>query len=232
MKITSRFLIAVAITILTVPSSIFAQRSITVTGKGTVTAKPDHAIVTMMLTSQNNTAQTVFSLNDENTSRLMKSLSDAGVAPEDVEQRTFALNPTYDYSSGGGAPPRLVGYHMMATYQVKVRNLKALPVVLDAGTVAGANNVTIEGYSITNKEKLEGQATKEAINDAREAAGRLAKEMGGALGDILAISDAEASAGAAGGGMEREEEERRGPGMINPKEVKKKVELRVTFSVK
>jgi uncharacterized protein YggE len=232
MKTASRLTLALLLGILSLPIALFAQRSITVTGSGSVTAKPDHAVVTMMLTSQNNTAQTVFSLNDENASRLMKSLSDAGVAPEDIEQRTFALNPTYDYSSGGGAPPRLVGYHMMATYQVKVRNLKSLPIVLDAGTIAGANNVTIEGYGVSNTEKLENQATKEAINDAREAAGRLAKEMGGALGEILSVSDAESSGSGGSGMMGREEEERRGPGAINPKEIRKKVELKVTFSVK
>src|SRR5689334_627020 len=173
MKITSRLSIAIIAVILSLPAALFAQRSITVTGAASVSAKPDYATVTLMLTSQNNTAQTVFSQNDENASRLMKSLSDAGVAPEDIEQRTYSLNPTYDYSGGGGAPPRLVGYHMMSTYQVKVRDLKSLPVVLDAGTLAGANNLTIEGFDVTNKEKLKSEAVKKAIEDAREEAGRL-----------------------------------------------------------
>ncbi len=232
MKTTFRLSIAFIAVLLFLPAAMFAQRSITVTGVGSAKAKPDYAVVTLMLTSQNNTAQTVFAQSDESASRMMKSLGDAGVAPEDIEQRTFALNPTYDYSGGGGAPPKLVGYHMMATYQVKVRNLKALPVVLDAGTQAGANNITIEGYDVGNKEKLENQATKMAIDDAREAAGRLAKEMGGALGEILSISDSESSGGAATSGMGREEEERRGPSTINPREIKKKVEMKVTFSVK
>jgi uncharacterized protein YggE len=233
MKTRYRLSTAFLLTMLFLPATLFAQRTITVTGIGSVTAKPDYATVTMMLTSQNNTAQTVFAQNDEGISRMMKSLGDAGVAPEDIEQRTFALNPTYDYSGGGGAPPRLVGYHMMATYQVKVRNLKSLPVVLDAGSLAGANNLTIEGYGVENKEKMENQATKEAINDARENAGRLAKEMGGALGEILSVSDSESSGGAAAAaGMGREEEERRGPGQLNPKEIRKKVEVKVTFSVK
>jgi uncharacterized protein YggE len=234
MKTKFRLSIAIIAAFLLLPAALLAQRSITVTGSASVTAKPDYAIVTLMLTSQNNTAQTVFSQNDENASRLMKSLSDAGVAPEDIEQRTFALNPTYDYSGGGNAsvPPRLVGYHMMATYQVKVRDLKSLPVVLDAGSLAGANNLTIEGYDVANKEKLKSQAVKMAIEDAREAAGRLAKEMGGALGEILSVSDSESSGGSAPMGMGREEEERRAPGQINPKEIKKKVELKVTFSVK
>jgi uncharacterized protein YggE len=233
MKTTLRLFAAFVLAALCIPMSLFAQRQITVSGSGSVTAKPDYAIVTLMLTSQNNTAQTVFAQSDENSSRLMKSLSDAGVAPEDIEQRTFALNPTYDYSSGGGAPPRLVGYHMMTTYQVKVRNLKSLPVVLDAGTQAGANNLTIEGYDVSNKEKLKNQAVKMAIEDARDVAGRLAKEMGGSLGEILSISDLESAGIAAPAGFGREEEEeRRGPGRINPQEIKKKVELKVTFSVK
>ena len=71
-----------------------------------------------------------------------------------------------------------------------------------------------------------------AIDDAREEAGRLAKEMGGALGEILSVSDSESAGGSSPMGMGREEEERRGPSTINPREIKKKVEVRVTFSVK
>jgi len=238
MKNTRTLLTAI---ILFVPTLLFAQRTITVTGSGSVTSKPDYAIVTMMVTSQNNTAQTVFSQSDENASRLMKSLSDAGVSPEDISERTFALNPTYDYSGGGapGAPPagpRLVGYHLMKTYEVKVHNLKALPVVLDAGSVAGASSITIEGYDASGKEKMKEAATKKAIEDARESAGRLAREMGGQLGEIISISDSESGGISAPMSIGREEEEERhgrmGMGGINPQEIKKRIEVKVTFSVK
>ena len=222
--------------ILLVPAILFAQRTITVTGSGSVTAKPDYAIVTMMVTSQNNTAQTVFSQSDENASRLMKSLSDAGVAPEDISERTFALNPTVDYSGGGGSSPKLVGYRMMKTYEIKVHNLKSLPVVLDAGSLAGASSITIEGYDVSGKEKMKEAATKKAIEDARESAGRLAREMGGQLGEIISLSDAESAGGAAapmGMGREEEEEHRgRMMGGVNPQEIKRRVEVKVTFSVK
>jgi len=222
------------ICLLTLPGMLFAQRTITVTGSGYVSAKPDYAVVTMMLTSQNNTAQTVFSQSDESSSRLMKSLSDAGVSSEDISERSFALNPTMDYSGGGGSSPKLVGYHMMTTYEVKVRNLKSLPVVLDAGSAAGAGNMTIESFDIANKEKLKESAIKNAIEDARENAGRLSREMGASLGEILSISDAESSGGGAALGMGREEEEeRRGSmGRVNPQEIKKHIEVKVTFSVK
>ena len=79
---------------------------------------------------------------------------------------------------------------------------------------------------------MENDATKQAIEDAREEAGRLAKEMGGSLGEIISVSDAESAGASAPMSMGREEEERRGPGQINPKEIKKKVEVKVTFSVK
>src|SRR5512140_3604113 len=116
MKTTSRILIAAVLAALSLPAALFAQRSITVMGLGSVSAKPDYAVVTMMITSQNNTAQTVFAQSDEGASRLMKSLADAGVAQSDIEQRTYALNPTYDYSGGAASPsPKLVGYHLMST---------------------------------------------------------------------------------------------------------------------
>ncbi|MEI8133750.1 MAG: SIMPL domain-containing protein [bacterium] len=219
--------------ILLLPVSLVAQRTVTVTGAGSVSSKPDHVILTMMITSQNNTAQTVFSQSDETSARLMKSLSDAGVSPEDISQRTFALNPTYDYSGNGGNSPKLVGYHLMTTYEVKVRNIRTLPVVLDAGSLAGANNMTIEGYDVTNREKMKDAAMKKAIEDARESAEKLAHEMGGSLGEILSVADAESAGVASPMAFGREEEEeRRGPGRVNPQEIKKRVEVKVTFSVK
>lgn len=215
------------------PTLVFAQRTITVMGGGHADAKPDYATVTMMLSAQDITAQGVFDKTSENTTRLLKSFADAGIAASDIEQQGVALNPSYDYSGGGGAPPRLAGYHVMSTYIIKVRNLKQLPKVIDLGTLAGASNVALSGYGAANSDQLEESATKKALGEAREKAERLAEQMGGKLGEILSITDAEATGGANMSGGREEEEHR---GMIvagsNSQKISKSVELKVTFSIK
>lgn len=213
---------------------VFAQRTVTVMADGSVDAKPDYATVTMMLSVQDATAQGAFARIDESAARMMKALSGVGISASDVEQQGLALNPSYDYSGGGGTPPKLAGFHLMVTYQIKVRTLSDLPKVIDAGSLAGASNVSIASYGIVNRDKLEEGATKAALAEAREKAERLAEQMGGKLGEILSITPPDASGGGGGGEREREEEEHRGVIVAgnNAQKIRKSVELKVTFSVK
>lgn len=216
------------------PLSAFAQRTITVIGDGSVEAKPDYALVTMMVSAQDQTAQGVFSRCDDAGMRLRKAIADAGVASSDIEQQGTALSPSYDYSGGGGATPHLAGYHLMVTYQIRVRTLANVPKIIDAGTLAGASNVSIASYGSSNKDELEESAGKKALAEAREKAERLAEQMGGKLGAILSIGDAAAEGAASGGGMGREEEEEHRGVIVsglNPQKVRKSATLKVTFSV-
>jgi uncharacterized protein YggE len=215
------------------PLTALAQRTITVIGDGNVESKPDYATVTMMVSAQDQTAQGVFSRCDEAGLRLRKAITDAGVATSDIEQQGTALSPSYDYSGGAGSSPHLAGYHLMITYQIRVRKLADVPKIIDAGTLAGASNVSIASFGVSDKEGMEESAGKKALAEAREKAERLAEQMGGKLGAILSISDA-AAEGAATGGMGREEEEERRGVIVsglNPQKVKRSATLKVTFTV-
>ncbi len=226
------------LTALLLPIAAFSQRTITVMAGGSADAKPDYATISMTVTLQDNTVVGAFAKNDEFSARLRSALGTAGIQNSDIEMRTFALNPTYDYSQPTGMSPKLVGYHYIGSYTAKVKKLPTLAKALDAASGAGATNVTVEGYGSTKSEDLEEESMKSALKEAREKASHLAKEMGGTIGEIVAISDAESAGGAAGGGggseMEREEAERRGAmsGRINPEEVRRSTTLKVTFNVK
>jgi uncharacterized protein len=210
-----------------------AQRTITVMGDGKASAKPDYATITMTVASQDPTVQGAFAKSEASAAGISKALSGAGAG--DFEVRTFALNPTYDYSQAT-ASPKVIGYTMITYYEAKVRDLKSLGKALDAASGAGATNLGVDSYGSSKSSMLKDNAVKEALADARAKAEKLAKEMGGALGEILSISDKESagvSAGGGGGEREREEEERRGMmGRINPQEISRDSELKVTFSVR
>jgi len=209
-----------------------AQRTITVMGDGTSAVKPDLATITMTVTAQDPTVQGAFAKSEAAAATITKAITAAGGS--DFEMRTFALNPTYDYSQPTSSP-KVVGYTLINYYEAKIRDLKALPRVLDAASGGGATNLGIDSYGSSKSSKLKDEAVKEALADAREKAEKLAKEMGGTLGEIMSISDKEAAGvgGSGGGYQEHEEEERRGMmGRINPQEVSRTVELKVTFTVR
>jgi uncharacterized protein YggE len=223
-------------TIALLSGAVYAQRTITVMGDGSAKVKPDHAIMTLTTTSQDNVVQGAFSKNGEFETKLKKAMADAGVSNENVKMRTYVLNPTYDYSNSASAPPKLMGYNFIGIYEVKITNLLSLPKVMDVASAVGATNMTVESYGSTGTEELEERAMKKAIADATGKAIKLAQEMGGSLGEILSITDSEAmekGGSSAGGEREREEEERRGMmGKTNVNEVKRTVEVKVVFSVK
>jgi uncharacterized protein YggE len=219
--------------VLVASQAALAQRTITVMGDGRAAVKPDYAMITMTVTAQDPTVQGAFAKSEAAEASITKALTGAGGS--DFTMRTFALNPTYDYSQPTSSP-KVVGYTMISYYEAKVRDLKALPKVLDAASGAGATNLGIDSYGSSKSSKLKDDAVKQAIANAREKAEKLAKEMGGTLGEILSIADKESSGGGGGGGgsyEEREAEERRGMiGRINPSEIARSTEVKVTFSVR
>lgn len=209
----------------------YAQRTITVMGGGSAAAKPDYVTITMTVSSQDPTVQGAFAKGEASAEAIRKAITGAGAS--EFEMRTFALNPTYDYSQPT-SNPKVVGYTLINYYAATVGNLKSLAKALDAASGAGAANIGIESYGNSKASSLKNDAIKNALADARQKAEKLAKEMGGALGEILAISDKESSGASAPGGYGgREEEERRGmTGRINPQEISRSAELKVTFSVR
>lgn len=212
-------------------STAKAQRTITVMGDGSAASKPDFVTITMTVSSQDPTVQGAFAKGEASADAIRKALNSAGAS--EFETRTFALNPTYDYSQPT-SNPKVVGYTLINYYAAKVGELKSLAKVLDAASGAGAANIGIESYGSSKASALMDEATKKALADARQKAEKLAKEMGGTLGEILSISDKESTGASSSGGFSgREEEERRGMmGRINPQEISRSAELKVTFSVR
>lgn len=223
--------------VVVLPLAAFSQRTITVTGGSLAKMAPDYAMITMTLTVQDVSVVGAFAKNDEFEARLRSALGSVGVQNADIEMRTFALNPTYDYSQPAGMSPKLTGYHYIATYAAKVKKIANLAKSLDAAAGSGATNVSVEGYGSSGAESLEKESLKGALAEAKEKATYLAKQMGGTLGDIVSITDAVSTGGGSGAPMneqEREEQERRGRrgGNINPDEISRSSTLQVTFTVK
>lgn len=222
---------------LLLPLAAFSQRTITVTGGSSAKINPDYVTISMTITVQDISVVGSFAKNDEFEARLRSALGTVGVQNSDIEMRTFALNPTYDYSQPAGMSPKLTGYHYIGSYAAKVRKIANLARALDAASGSGATNVSVESYGSTGADVLEKEAMKGALAEAKDKASYLAKQMGGTLGEIVSISDHVATGGGGGGAMneqEREEQERRGRsgGRINPEEISRSSTLTVTFIVK
>ncbi len=158
--------------------------SISVSGVGEVNVIPDIATFTLSAhaeaieptVAQEGAAQTA--------NAITAYLKENGIAEVDINTTNYTLSPQYDYTSGcrEGActpnSPRLIGYVVDQTIQVKVRDTKkAGELIFGVGT-HGAKNISSISFTVDDSQKAKADARTKAVADAREKARQLADSLG------------------------------------------------------
>ncbi len=161
--------------------------TISVSGEGTVTTAPDIARLSLgVVTGRKATATAVIDQLDKEMNAVIDAIKAQGVAEKDIRTETFALNPTYDWIDGRQVPRGFEGSQMLT---VKVRNLDKAGAVLTAATEAGANDAGGVQFTIDDPEVQRQQARQEAIDQAKQRAEALAKQLGVSLGRLVQFSE-------------------------------------------
>ena len=159
-------------------SSSNVDQGIMVSGVGTVTAKPDTAVLSLGVSTLANTAIQSRDQAASAMSKLIDSLKANGVDEKDIATTQFSLSPEYNYS---GTTPRLTGYRVTNFVSAKVRNVDHAADTLDAAVNAVGDDLQIGGltFTVDDPSALANQARAAAMNDARSKAQQLADEGGG-----------------------------------------------------
>ena len=167
---------------------------IAVSGKGEVQAPPDTGFFDVGVSV---TATTVADARDraaKAADAVIGSVKKNGVDNKDIKTTQFRIDPMYDYGKNGGTP-RITGYTVTNTVEVKVRKLDNFSKIVDDAVAAGGDQVRIQGirFDIEDSAKLLEQAREAAMKDAKEKADQLARLGGVKLGTPLAISEQQSS---------------------------------------
>lgn len=166
------------------------QRTLSVSGSGTASGRPDTAMVTLGVETEAEEAAPALSLNNEQMQALIDALTEAGIAEENVQTQVVRLQPRYQQSEPQAqGTPELVGYRAVNLVEVRVEELDSLGEILDAAVQAGGNRVENIRFEITDSAELEEQAREAAWNDALGKAEQLAELAGAELGPVLTISE-------------------------------------------
>lgn len=164
-----------------------ADRLVTVTGEAAVSIVPDAAVIRIGVSTQGKTAADASGANSQKMGAVLGAIKDAGIADRDVQTAVLSLQPQYD--SGKPGAPRLVGFVASNQVTVKIRDIKALPGVLDRAISAGANEMSGIEFVVSEQSKLLDQARGQAIADARRKAELYAQAAGGHVGRVIAITE-------------------------------------------
>jgi uncharacterized protein len=161
-------------------------QTVTVTGTGRANGTPDTATLFMGARAERSTAQEAMAVVNENANALLDVLTGAGVEEKDIQTTSVSLYPTYGPNGG-----QITGYAAENSVSVKLRDLANAGAVIDAASAAVGDELTLGGisFAIEDPEPLRVQARASAVEQARARAEQLAELAGGALGDVVQISD-------------------------------------------
>jgi len=181
-----------------------AQSTITVSGTGDVSIKPDLAVINFSVVSNAKTVVEATTKNTKDMNAIVNVAKSLGVEDKDLQTTGYSINPQYNYvdepvpsvqCAGGMCPVAaagkriLSGYDVTQTLTVKMRDMSKIGQIIEEATASGANQVGDLQFTIDNPEVAQADARKIAIDDAKAKAQKLASQMEVKLGRITGYSE-------------------------------------------
>jgi len=195
---------AFGLSILALPVTVAAQerksepRTISVSGTGKVSARPDIAEIQLGVVTESPTAVAALQGNNEAMGRLTSILKERGIAEKDVQTVQIQVMPRYTQPQprrpvpGDQAEefvPRIYGYRVENSVRITARQIDKLGPLLDAVVQGGANQVRGISFHVEKADERLGDARRDAIENARKKAQELAAAAYVELGLPLRIEE-------------------------------------------
>lgn len=170
------------------------MNTITVEGTGTGTAIPDIATISFSVSERADTVAAAQSAATAKTDAALATVENLGIEERDVKTVAYNVYPRYEniqpcYS--GVCPPvrdpRIIGYEVSQTVQVKVRDTAKAGDVLQALGTLGVQNISGPNFTVDEDDDLKSIAREEAIENAKAKAKALADQLGVRLGKVVSF---------------------------------------------
>ena len=153
-----------------------------VTGRGSVTAIPDIAIIRLgVLTSGNN-----LSIAQEENARISQMILDGlrQMGVTDIKTHLYNIDKLYDYENGTRIDR---GYSVRNIIEIRTDMLDMAGTIIDTAVSLGANLVELITFEVSDTEPYYLEALNIALNNASNKARSMANEFG-ALLNALPVS--------------------------------------------
>lgn len=175
-----------------VGGGIAPSNAITVVGDGEVFAVPDTAEFTFTILEEALTSAEVQATATEKANLAIKALVDLGIEEKDIKTVAYNLSPKYEWKADTTCvrypcpqTQHQVGFELNQTVLVKVRDLDRAGEMLELVTSKGVSSVSGLTFTIADEDNLKADARKQAIDDARAKAEKLASDLGVSLVRIV-----------------------------------------------
>jgi len=161
-------------------------QEITITGEGKVFVKPDVALISVGVKTEEKKSVDAVNKNNEKMNAIIKAVKELGVEEKDIKTSAYNLYPVYDYRESGRV---FIGYSLNQQINVKIRNFDKISDILDKATSEGANSISDLQFTIDDLEIARAIAREEAIEKAKAKAIVLANQAGFKIVKLVNISE-------------------------------------------
>ena len=144
--------------------------TISVTGTGTVSGKPDTFSIIATVETTNKNSQTAISENTDIVNKAIGLLKKSGLKENNIKTENYSLNYRNDYNVKDGEMKYFVKNQILITSN----DLDKAGIVLTALNNGGVNNIGEINFFIADRKELEDKAYKLAYENAKYKASLIA----------------------------------------------------------
>jgi uncharacterized protein YggE len=159
---------------------------IVTTGDAAVKRAPDRAWVTIGAESRARTAAEAQKLNTDAMTAVIDRIKAAAIPADAVQTTGYNLQPEFDYANG---KQTLRGYVARNQVLVRIDALAKTGDVIAAAVATGATNVGGVRFDLKDRDAVEREALRLAVQDARQRANAAASGAGVAVDRVLRVEE-------------------------------------------
>lgn len=173
--------------------------TISVSGKGEVYASADIATFSFSVVEESKTVKEAQEASSKKMASILDFLDKSEIDQKDIKTSSYNFYPQYDYqryscTTEGICPPSqrvLRGYEVSQSVDVKIRDLDSVGKVFAGVAQLGATNLGSLQFVIEDEEDLKAEARKLAIDNAKEKAEKLAKDLNAKIIRVVSFNESE-----------------------------------------
>ena len=169
-------------------SSALAEKTLNVTGSGTVYLDADIAYASLGVSYTGADLSVIQQQANETIEAVCKAMEEAGLDAKNISTDNINIYPMYDYSENDS---KLTGYRIDERLSIHTEDIDALGAYIDAAFAAGANTFDSITFSVKDDSQAKKDALKKAVQDAREKAEVIAEASGEEIDSVVTISENE-----------------------------------------
>jgi uncharacterized protein len=165
---------------------------ISVSGEGEASAAPDMAVISLTVLRDAPTAREALDANTKAMGDVLAAMKATGIADKDLQTSGFSIQPRYVYPDPNKAEPqepKIVGYSVVNTLGVRVRDLTKVGEVLDQSVTLGINQGGDIQFVKDDASAVMDEARKKAVESALAKAKTITSTAGVGIGRILDMSE-------------------------------------------